>query len=66
MTNFWGFSAWGFLNLITVLQVVHALKPSLHSLEASSIPVSALGGGILRGHEYLVVLQIYFPKKEKT
>jgi ESS family glutamate:Na+ symporter len=51
MTNFWDFSAWGFFNLIAVLLVAlmaaHMLKRSIRWLEASLIPTSVLGGGIL-------------------
>ena len=51
MTNFWDFSAWGFFNLIAVLLVAlmaaHMLKRSFRWLEASLIPTSVLGGGIL-------------------
>ena len=51
MTNFWDFSAWGFFNLIAVLLVAlmaaHMLKRTIRWLEASLIPTSVLGGGIL-------------------
>ena len=51
MTNFWDFSAWGFFNLVAVLLVAlmaaHMLKRSIRWLEASLIPTSVLGGGIL-------------------
>ena len=51
MTNFWDFSAWGFFNLIAVLLVAlmaaHMFKRSIRWLEASLIPTSVLGGGIL-------------------
>ena len=49
--NFWDFSSWGFFNLITVLLgsllVAQMLKRSIPVLEASLIPTSVLGGGIL-------------------
>ena len=51
MSNFWDFSAWGFFNLIAVLLVAlmgaHMLKRSIPWLQASLIPTSVLGGGIL-------------------
>ena len=56
--NFWDFSSWGFFNLIAVLLgsllVAQMLKRSIPALEASLIPTSVLGGGIL-----LVVSAIY-------
>ena len=56
--NFWDFSSWGFFNLIAVLLgsllVAQMLKRSIPALEASLIPTSVLGGGIL-----LVVSTIY-------
>ena len=49
--NFWDFSSWGFFNLIAVLLasllVAQMLKRSIPVLEASLIPTSVLGGGIL-------------------
>ena len=49
--NFWDFSSWGFFNLIAVLLasllVAQMLKRSIPALEASLIPTSVLGGGIL-------------------
>ena len=49
--NFWDFSAWGFFNLMTVvlgsLLVAQMLKRSIPALEASLIPTSVLGGGVL-------------------
>ena len=49
--NFWDFSSWGFFNLITILLgsllVAQMLKRSIPALEASLIPTSVLGGGIL-------------------
>ena len=58
MVNFWDFSSWGFFNLIAVLLasllVANMLKRSIPWLEASLIPTSVLGGGIL-----LVISVIY-------
>ena len=49
--NFWDFSSWVFFNLMTVvlgsLLVAQMLKRSIPALEASLIPTSVLGGGIL-------------------
>ena len=49
--NFWDFSSWGFFNLMAVLLasllVAQMLKRSIPLLEASLIPTSVLGGGIL-------------------
>jgi len=51
MGNFWDFSAWGFFNLIAVLLasllLANMLKRSMPALQASLIPTSVLGGGIL-------------------
>ena len=51
MENFWDFSSWGFFNLIAVLLVSllagNMLKRSIPLLQASLIPTSVLGGGIL-------------------
>ncbi len=51
MGTFWDFSSWGFFNLIAVLLgsllVANMLKRSIPALEASLIPTSVLGGGIL-------------------
>lgn len=51
MGNFWDFSAWGFFNLIAVLLAsllaANMLKRSIPALQASLIPTSVLGGGIL-------------------
>ena len=51
MGNFWDFSTWGFFNLIAVLLVSllagNMLKRSIPALQASLIPTSVLGGGIL-------------------
>ena len=58
MINFWDFSSWGFFNLTTVLLgsllVANMLKRSIPWLEASLIPTSVLGGGIL-----LVISVVY-------
>lgn len=49
--NFWDFSSWGFFNLIAVLLASllagNMLKRSIPMLQASLIPTSVLGGGIL-------------------
>ena len=49
--NFWDFSSWGFFNLMAVLLgsllVAQMLKRSIPALEASLIPTSVLGGGVL-------------------
>ena len=51
MGNFWDFSSWGFFNLTAVLLAsllaANMLKRSIPILEASLIPTSVLGGGIL-------------------
>ena len=51
MGNFWDFSAWGFFNLVAVLLasllVANMLKRSIPWLNASLIPTSVLGGGLL-------------------
>ena len=51
MVNFWDFSSWGFFNLFAVLLgsllVSNMLRRSIPWLEASLIPTSVLGGGIL-------------------
>ena len=58
MVNFWDFSSWGFFNLTTILLasllVANMLKRSIPWLEASLIPTSVLGGGIL-----LVISMVY-------
>ena len=58
MVNFWDFSSWGFFNLCAVLLASllasNMLKRSIRWLEASLIPTSVLGGGIL-----LIVSVIY-------
>lgn len=58
MANFWDFSSWGFFNLIAVLLTsllaANMLKRSIPALEASLVPTSVLGGGIL-----LVISSIY-------
>ncbi|MBR5617105.1 MAG: hypothetical protein IKW50_02870 [Oscillospiraceae bacterium] len=49
--NFWDFSSWGFFNLLAVLLgsllIAQMLKRSIPLLEASLIPTSVLGGGVL-------------------
>ena len=58
MGNFWDFSSWGFFNLTAVLLLSlllgNMLKRSVPMLQASLIPTSVLGGGIL-----LVISVIY-------
>ena len=58
MENFWDYSVWGDLNLIAVLLIAllaaHMLKRSIPVLQASLIPASVLGGGIL-----IVVAGVY-------
>lgn len=56
--NFWDYSSWGFFNLIALLLgsllIAQMLKRSIPALEASLIPTSVLGGGIL-----LVISAVY-------
>ena len=56
--NFWDFSSWGFFNLTAVLLAsllaANMLKRSIPVLEASLIPTSVLGGGLL-----LVISSVY-------
>ena len=51
MENFWDYNVWGVINLITVLLLslisANMLKRSVKWLEASLIPTSVLGGGML-------------------
>lgn len=51
MENFWDFKVWSTLNLIVVLLIsllaANVLKKSIKWLQASLIPTSVLGGGIL-------------------
>lgn len=51
MENFWDYSVWSGFNLAAVLLVsllaANVLKKSIHFLQASLIPTSVLGGGIL-------------------
>mgnify|MGYP002733935098 CR=1 FL=1 len=58
MGNFWDFSSWGFFNLTAVLLLSlllgNMLKRSVPMLQASLIPTSVLGGGIL-----LIISVIY-------
>ena len=58
MGNFWDFSSWGFFNLTAILLLSllagNMLKRSVPFLQASLIPTSVLGGGIL-----LVISVVY-------
>lgn len=58
MNNFWDYSVWGWLNLISVLMLslfaANVLKRSIKALKASLIPASVLGGAVL-----LVIAAIY-------
>ena len=58
MQNFWGFDVWGSFNVFTVLLVsllvANMLKKNIKLLQASLIPTSVLGGGLL-----VVVAGIY-------
>ena len=51
MANFWDYSVWGFINLLAVLLgsllLANILKRHIPWLQASLIPTSVLGGGIL-------------------
>lgn len=51
MENFWDFKVWGTYNIIAVLLLcllaANILKKSIKALQASLIPTSVLGGGIL-------------------
>ena len=51
MGNFWDYSSWGFFNLIAILLLSllagNMLKRSIPVLQASLIPTSVLGGGLL-------------------
>ena len=51
MTNFWDFNVWGTFNVVAVLLVsllaANMLKKAIPWLQASLIPTSVLGGGIL-------------------
>ena len=51
MTNFWDFNGWGTFNVVAVLLVsllaANMLKKAIPFLQASLIPTSVLGGGIL-------------------
>ena len=51
MNNFWDFSAWGALNLISILLLsllaTNLIKKFVKPLQNSLIPASVLGGGIL-------------------
>ena len=58
MNNFWDFSVWGWFNVLAVLLIsllaAKALKKAVPLLNASLIPTSVLGGGIL-----LIVAGVY-------
>ena len=58
MDNFWDFSVWGWFNVLAVLLIsllaAKALKKAVPLLNASLIPTSVLGGGIL-----LIVAGVY-------
>jgi len=58
MENFWDFSVWGVFNLVAVLLIsllsANIMKKTIPLLQASLIPTSVLGGGIL-----IVVAGIY-------
>ena len=51
MENFWDYSVWGFINLLAVLLgsllLANVLKRHIKWLQASLIPTSVLGGGLL-------------------
>ena len=51
MENFWDSSVWGFFHIIATLLVsllaAHMMKRMIPVLQASLIPASVLGGGIL-------------------
>lgn len=51
MQNFWGFDVWGSFNVFSVLLisllVANMLKKNIKPLQASLIPTSVLGGGLL-------------------
>jgi len=51
MTNFWDFQVWGGIHLVAVLLfsllLANALKRAIPALQASLIPTSVLGGGIV-------------------
>ena len=51
MENFWDYSVWGFINLLAVLMgsmlLANILKRRIPLLQASLIPASVLGGGLL-------------------
>ena len=58
MENFWDYNVWGSFNLVAVLLisllVANVMRKTIPGLQASLIPTSVLGGGIL-----LVVAGIY-------
>ncbi|MBR5001666.1 MAG: hypothetical protein IKY08_06845 [Firmicutes bacterium] len=51
MENFWDYSVWGFFNILAALLIsllaANMLKRSIPLLQASLIPASVLGGGML-------------------
>lgn len=51
MENFWDYSVWGFFNILAALLIsllaAHMLKRSIPLLQASLVPASVLGGGML-------------------
>ena len=51
MENFWDYSVWGWFNVLAVLLIsllaAKALKKVVPLLNASLIPTSVLGGGVL-------------------
>ena len=51
MENFWDYSVWGFFNLFATLLLsllaANMMKKNIPALQASLIPTSVLGGGIL-------------------
>ena len=51
MLNFWDYNVWGFLNLLAVLLgsilLANVLKRHIPFLQASLVPTSVLGGGVL-------------------
>ena len=58
MANFWDSNVWGFFNLLAVLLasllIANIMKKTIKGLQASLIPTSVLGGGIL-----LLIVGIY-------
>ena len=58
MINFWDFNAWGGLSLIAILLasllMANIIKKAIPLLQASLIPTSVLGGGILNNDIELI------------